>query len=207
MNGGRGKHVVLVTSGLPQEGKTTTAMGLAMAAGMDGALTALIDLDLRTRNLHTSMGLGSASKTLDDYLHGDCGLAEIVQTLPEIPQLDVLAPPADDQTSPEFLNSSQLTKLLEAFRLEYDVVIIDAPPMLVLEDAVRIAASVDTVVVVAACDSTTQEALSQVVERLRFTGGPSIGWVFNRVDPFQQAHGAFRKAYLRRQQIRRYFPV
>jgi succinoglycan biosynthesis transport protein ExoP len=207
MNGGRGKHVVLITSGLPQEGKTTTAMGLAMAAGMDGALTALIDLDLRTRNLHTSMGLGSASKTLDDYLHGDCGLAEIVQTLPEIPQLDVLAPAADDQTSPEFLNSSQLAKLLEAFRLEYDVVIIDAPPMLVLEDAVRIAASVDTVVVVAACDSTTQEALSQVVERLRFTGGPSIGWVFNRVDPFQQAHGAFRKAYLRRQQIRRYFPV
>ncbi|RVA36238.1 hypothetical protein EN935_02550 [Mesorhizobium sp. M7D.F.Ca.US.004.03.1.1] len=207
MNGGRVKHVVLVTSGLPQEGKTTTAMGLAMAAGMDGALTALIDLDLRTRHLHTSMGLGSASKTLDDYLRGDCGLAEIVQTLPEIPQLDVMAPRADDQTSPEFLNSSQLAKLLEAFRLEYDVVIIDAPPMLVLEDAVRIAASVDTVVVVAACDSTTQEALSQVVERLRFTGGPSIGWVFNRVDPFQQAHGAFRKAYLRRQQIRRYFPV
>ncbi|PWJ86788.1 capsular exopolysaccharide synthesis family protein [Mesorhizobium loti] len=207
MNGGRVKHVVLVTSGLPQEGKTTTAMGLAMAAGMDGALTALIDLDLRTRHLHTSMGLGSASKTLDDYLRGDCGLAEIVQTLPEIPQLDVMAPRTDDQTSPEFLNSSQLAKLLEAFRLEYDVVIIDAPPMLVLEDAVRIAASVDTVVVVAACDSTTQEALSQVVERLRFTGGPSIGWVFNRVDPFQQAHGAFRKAYLRRQQIRRYFPV
>ncbi|MCA0049713.1 polysaccharide biosynthesis tyrosine autokinase [Mesorhizobium sp. B283B1A] len=205
MNGGRSKHVVLVSSGLPQEGKTTTAMGLAMAAGMDGALTALIDLDLRTRSLHTAMELGSASRTLGDYLQGDCALAEIVQTLPDIPQLDVLAPSADDQTLPEFLNSGQLTKLLEAFRLEYDVVIIDAPPVLVVEDAIRIAASVDTIVVVAAFDSTTQEALSQVVERLRFAGGPSIGWVFNRVDPFQQARGALRKAYMRRQQIRRYF--
>ena len=185
MNGGRGKHVILVSSGLPQEGKTTTAMGLAMAAGMDGALTALIDLDLRTRSLHGAMGLGSASKTLNDYLHGDCALAEIVQTLPEIPKkLDVLAPSADDQTSPEFLNSGQLTKLLEAFRHEYDVVIIDAPPVLVVEDAIRIAASVDIIVVVAASDSTTQEALSQVVERLRFAGGPSIGWVFNRGRPF-----------------------
>lgn len=207
MNGGRGKHVILVSSGLPQEGKTTTAMGLAMAAGMDGALTALIDLDLRTRSLHGAMRLGSASKTLNDYLNGDCALAEIVQTLPEISQLDVLAPSADDRTSPEFLNSGQLAKVLEAFRLEYDVVIIDAPPVLVVEDAIGIAASVDTVVVVAASDSTTQEALSQVVERLRFAGGPSIGWVLNRVDPFQQARGALRKAYLRRQQIRRYFPV
>lgn len=207
MNGGRGKHIILVSSGLPQEGKTTTAMGLAMAAGMDGALTALIDLDLRTRSLHGAMRLGSASKTLNDYLNGDCALAEIVQTLPEIPQLDVLAPSADDHTSPEFLNSSQLAKLLEAFRLEYDVVIIDAPPVLFVEDAIRIAASVDTIVVVAACDSTTQEALSQVVERLRFAGGPSIGWVLNRVDPFQLARGALRKAYLRRQQIKRYFPA
>ena len=207
MNGGRGKHIILVSSGLPQEGKTTTAMGLAMAAGMDGALTALIDLDLRTRSLHGAMRLGSASKTLNDYLNGDCALAEIVQTLPEIPQLDVLAPSADDHTSPELLNSSQLAKLLEAFRLEYDVVIIDAPPVLFVEDAIRIAASVDTIVVVAACDSTTQEALSQVVERLRFAGGPSIGWVLNRVDPFQLARGALRKAYLRRQQIKRYFPA
>ena len=207
MNGGRGKHVILVSSGLPQEGKTTTAMGLAMAAGMDGALTALIDLDLRTRSLHGAMRLGSASKTLNDYLNGDCALAEIVQTLPEIPQLDVLAPSADDLTSPELLNSSQLAKLLEAFRFEYDVVIIDAPPVLFVEDAIRIAASVDTIVVVAACDSTTQEALSQVVERLRFAGGPSIGWVLNRVDPFQLARGALRKAYMRRQQIRRYFPA
>ncbi|SDA91942.1 GumC family protein [Mesorhizobium qingshengii] len=207
MNGGRGKHVILVSSGLPQEGKTTTAMGLAMAAGMDGALTALIDLDLRTRSLHGAMRLGSASKTLNDYLNGDCALAEIVQTLPEIPQLDVLAPSADDLTSPELLNSSQLAKLLEAFRFEYDVVIIDAPPVLFVEDAIRIAASVDTIVVVAACDSTTQEALSQVVERLRFAGGPSIGWVLNRVDPFQLARGALRKAYMRRQQIKRYFPA
>jgi Mrp family chromosome partitioning ATPase len=153
------------------------------------------------------MTLGSAGKTLNDYLQGDCALAEIVQTLPEIPQLDVLAPSADDRTSPEFLNSSQLARLLEAFRLEYDVVIIDAPPVLVVDDAITIAASVDSVVVVAASDSTTQDALSQVVERLRFAGGPSIGWVLNRVDPFQQANGALRKAYMRRQQIRRYFPA
>ncbi|TPJ02000.1 hypothetical protein FJ428_20065 [Mesorhizobium sp. B2-8-1] len=207
MNGGRSKQVILVSSGLPQEGKTTTAMGLAVAAGMDGALTALIDLDLRTRSIHSAMQFGPADKTLNDYLHGGCTLAEIVQTLPEVPRLDVLAPSADDQTLPEFLNSSQFAKLLEAFRLEYDVVIIDAPPVLVVEDAIRIAASVDTVVVVAACDNTTQEALSQVVERLRFAGGPSIGWVFNRVDPFRQARGALRKAYLKRQQIRRYFPA
>jgi Mrp family chromosome partitioning ATPase len=180
-------------------------MGLAMTAGMDGALTALIDLDLRTRSLHGYMGLAPASRTLNDYLNGDCTLAEIVRTLPEIPQLDVLAPSGDERTAPEFLSSGQLGKLLEAFRLAYDVVIIDAPPMLVLEDAVRIAASVDSVVVVASSDTTTQDALTQIVERLRFAGGPSIGWVFNRVDPFQQAIGAARKAYRRRQQIRRYF--
>ncbi|MGN6468283.1 MAG: GumC family protein [Rhizobiaceae bacterium] len=206
MNAGRGKHLILVSSGLPREGKTTTAIGLAVAAAMDGALTALIDLDLRTRSLHNSMGLGPAHRNLNDYLRGECDLGEIVLTVPEVPQLDVLAPLADDGTSPEFLNSGQLSKLLQAFRLKYDVVIIDTPPVLVVQDAIRIAELVDTVVLVVACASTTQEVISQASERLRFAGGPSIGWVFNRANPLQQAYGALRKAYRMRQQIRGYVP-
>jgi polysaccharide biosynthesis transport protein len=181
-SGGSRKQAILVGSALPKEGKTTTAIGLAVAAALDGAKTALVDLDLRAGRVQAALQLRGAGRTLDEYLQGDCSLHDILEAAPQVPRLDVLATSSDRADVDRVLNTDELERLMDALKLKYDVVVVDAPPVLVVEDAVRIAGLVDGVILVAALNRSKEGALQHAVERLHLAGAPLIGLTLSEVD-------------------------
>jgi capsular exopolysaccharide synthesis family protein len=186
-NGGRRKQALLVGSALPKEGKTTIAIGLAVAAALDGAKTVLVDLDLRAGRVQTALQLGGGARTLDEYFQGDCSIHDIVEATPQVPRLDVLAISQDGADTDRVLNTDQLERLTNALKAKYDVVVVDAPPVLVVEDALRIAGLVDGVILVAALNRTKEGALHHAAERLHLAGAPLIGLTLSEVDlSFQQ---------------------
>jgi capsular exopolysaccharide synthesis family protein len=202
---GRGKQAILVCSAMPKEGKTTTAIGLAVAAALDGARTALVDLDFRTGRVHTALQLRGEARTLDEYLRGDCSIHEVLEAAPQVPQMDVLATTADRGGADRILTTDELDKLMKALMLRYDVVVIDAPPILVVEDAVRVASLVDAVVLVVAWNRTTEGGLQLAAERLHLAGAPLIGLALSEVDLSLQANSTFFGSHTNRKEIRRYF--
>jgi capsular exopolysaccharide synthesis family protein len=191
-NGGRRKQAILITSALPKEGKTTTAVGLAVAAALDGAKTVLVDLDFRTGQVQSALQLSGAARTLDEYLQGDCGIHDVLEAAPQVPRLDVLATSTNRADDHRILNTDELDRLISALKLKYDVVVVDASPVLVVEDAVRIAGLVDGVVLVVALNRTTEESLQLAAERLHLAGTPLMGLVFNTMGSHFQVMGAFR---------------
>ncbi|NGO53172.1 GumC family protein [Allomesorhizobium camelthorni] len=190
-SGGSRKQAILVGSALPKEGKTTTAIGLAVAAALDGARTALVDLDLRAGRVQAALQLRGAGRTLDEYLQGDCSIHDILESAPQVPRLDVLATSMDRTDVDRVLNTDELERLINALKLKYDVVIVNAPPVLVVEDAVRIAGLVDGVVLVAALNRTKEGALQHAAERLHLAGAPLIGVTLSEVDLSFQENPAY----------------
>lgn len=203
-NVGSREQVIMISSGLPREGKTTTAAGLAIAAASTGARTVLVDLDLRTGGLCRSMSFHQTSASLENYLRGECGLHDVLQVVPDAPKLNVvMSSPSGDGAG--ILDPDHLERLVSALRSEYDIVVIDAPPLLVVEDAFLIAPFVDSVVLVTSWGRTTEAALSETSERLLLNGVPFVGIVLNRVNPSLGGSSAFRGSWANRRQFKRYF--
>lgn len=202
-NGGRRKQAILVASALPKEGKTTTAIGLAVAAALDGAKTALVDLDFRAGRVHAALQLSGAAGTLDEYLQGGCSIHDVLEAAPHVPRLDVLATSANCADEDRVLSSDELERLISALKLKYEVVVVDASPVLVVEDAVRIAGLVDGVILVAALNRTTEGSLQLAAERLQLAGTPLMGLVFNTMGSSFQVRGAFQRMRTNRKEIYR----
>lgn len=191
LSGGSRKQAILVGSALPKEGKTTTAIGLAVAAALDGARTALVDLDLRAGRVQAALQLRGVGRTLDEYLQGDCNIHDILEAAPQVPRLDVLATSMDRTDVDRVLNTDELERLMKALKLKYDVVVVNAPPVLVVEDALRIAGLVDGVVLVAALNRTKEGALQHAAERFHLAGAPLIGLTLSDVDLSFQANPSY----------------
>jgi succinoglycan biosynthesis transport protein ExoP len=198
-NGGRRKQAILVGSALPREGKTTIAIGLAVAATLDGARTALVDLNLGTGSVQAALRLRGTTKTLDEFLPGGCSIHDVLEAAPQVPRLDVLA--TSTERADRVLNADHLERLINALKLKYDVVVVDAPPVLVVDDAVRVASLVDGVILVAALNRTKEGALQLAAERLHLAGAPVIGLVFKAIDPSLQVSDAFRWLRTNREEI------
>ena len=169
-------RTIMFTSAAPREGKSTTIANLAIAVARSGRRVALIDLDLRRPSLHTFLG-GSAEPGLTDVAVGREPLARAMRHLslpttggletkverngrPEVsfdgpdgqPDLDGVlhflpcgtVPPA----AGEFVASERVAALLNDLREAFDVVLVDAPPLTVVGDAMTLSAAVDAIVVV-----------------------------------------------------------
>lgn len=197
--------MVMVTSSLPMEGKTTTAAGLAIASASAGVRTVLVDLDLRTSSLHAAMRLEGDAASLEHYLGGTCALADVLQGVRDVPHLDVATSAAHGADASAVPDASRLAEFLAALRSDYDMVVIDAPPLLVVEDAASLANLVDAVVLVVGWGRITEDALGEAGDRLRLAEAPLIGVVLNRVDPSVQGDSAYRASRTYRRHFRRYF--
>jgi capsular exopolysaccharide synthesis family protein len=168
---------ILITSPMPGDGKTTTAANLAKALADAGEKVLLLDADLRRARLSRSFGLprelGITSViTREVTLEGALLTAEVLDVLPA-----GRVPPNPS----ELLGSQSMRAILEAVRERYDVVIIDAPPVLAVTDAVVLAPLVDATVLVVQHGKTRRAALSESVRRLAAVGSPTVGVVLNYV--------------------------
>ena len=174
------KKRVLVTSALPQEGKSSIATNLALAFSQVEKVL-LIDGDLRKPSLSKYLGLKSNSVGLSELLHGEVERksAAIHQIAPNVD----LLPVGRQLPSPgQVLTSKRFGELLDELSKDYDRVIIDSSPCQPVSDTLLLAKYVDGMVYVARFDSTGVKTVQTAVKRLDKSGTPILGTVLNRVN-------------------------
>jgi polysaccharide biosynthesis transport protein len=176
-------QLLVVTSPSPGDGKTTTAINLAITLAERGRKTLLIDADLRRGmvsmmlGLERAPGLSTALLTEVDYR----GLVQRVD-LEAGAHLDVLTTGALPENPAILLASPRALGLLQALRDEYDVIVMDTPPVNAAGDAAMLGTSCDGVLIVARAGVTNSQALAFTMEQLHAVHAPVLGGILNDID-------------------------
>ena len=172
---------ILVTSALPQEGKSTTSINCAIVLAQKDSRVLLIDADLRRPSIHKTLGLGPKIG-LSDVLTGNATLQQAIVRSPIAPSLFILAAGTPPPNPAELLASSHMRDILVALREQYDHIVIDTPPTLSVTDAVVMSTGADAVVLVIRSGQTTKQALRRSRELLGRVNARVAGILLNAVD-------------------------
>lgn len=170
--------VFVMTSPLPGDGKSTSAVNLAITLAQAGQRTILIEGDLRRPKTSDYLGL-EANVGLTTVLIGKVDLDDAIQPWGE-DGLHVIASGAIPPNPAELLQSRQMVNVLERLRRHYDVVLIDAPPVLPVADAAVLGRQADGAILVVRHGKTTKDQVATAVERLESVDAVLLGTVFNR---------------------------
>lgn len=190
---GKGRlRTLVVTSPSSSEGKSSTAINLAMSFVQAKKRVVLVDADMRRPRLHQvfEAPIGRESVGLAGVLSGRCSLDESLLTGGDIPEgLSILlcgdVPPAPA----ELLDSPQARKLLAELAERFDLVVLDTPPVLPVTDPLLLARLADGVVVVARCGATTRAGLQRALGTLRRSEANLLGVILNEVDARREEAG------------------
>jgi succinoglycan biosynthesis transport protein ExoP len=176
---GRRPRSLLMTSATPREGKTTTSVHLAIAHSLQNRKTLLIDADLRRPGVHGRLGLQNV-KGMSTVVSGENEWHDTIQKLEAYPDLDIItAGPASRRAADRL--GGVLDKLLALAEKEYDLVIVDGPPLLGFAEPLQMATVVDGVVVITMAGQTNRNAVASVLNSLRRIKTNVIGVVLNEV--------------------------
>ncbi|HWQ03558.1 MAG TPA: polysaccharide biosynthesis tyrosine autokinase [Candidatus Nitrosotenuis sp.] len=174
-------QTILVTSGQPREGKTTTALNLAITLAQRGDRVVLVDSDLRRPRVHRSFGLAN-DVGLSSYLAGVIGIDDLPRPVPHIPNLYVVSSGPTPPNPAELLSSEPMDLLFRELRRQFDFVVMDSPPTISVADSMILAARADGVILVVHGGVTTRESLRQTHKMLGSVSARMIGVVLNNVD-------------------------
>jgi polysaccharide biosynthesis transport protein len=180
-NLGAPPRVIMVTSALPQEGKTTTSINTAVVLAQKGVRVLLIDADLRRPSIHKTLGMGPRSG-LSNVLTGSATLEETITRTTILPNLFVLPAGTPPPNPAELLASTNMRDVLNQLREQYDHVVIDTPPSLSVTDAVVLSPRADAVVLVIRSGQTTKQALRRSRDILMQVNAKVVGVLLNAVD-------------------------
>lgn len=183
------RKVLLVTSSLPGEGKTTTACNLAMSIGEAGFKVLLVEADLRRPKAGDYLGLTS-SVGLTNILAGSGGLRDVVQKVGGS-SVDFLGSGRLPPNPSELLASSRMRELIGDTRNQYDYVLVDAPPILPVADASGLAPSCDGVVLLCRYGSTARAAVRASVESVSAVGSAVVGIILSRAPKRAGGYGGY----------------
>lgn len=172
---------ILFTSATPSEGKTTMASNLAAILAQRDTRVLLIDGDLRRPNVHHRFGL-NGKIGLTTVLTRGTTLEQTVQTIPEIPNLDILPSGPVPPFPTEMLSSDAMEELLRHCGEVYSHVVIDSPPILSVTDGVILARQADAVVLVVRHGKSSKHVVRRARDLLLRSGAPITGIVLNAVD-------------------------
>lgn len=172
-------RLIVVTSSLPDEGKSTTAINLAITLADAGARVALVDADLRDPSVSRYMGLEGAVG-LTTVLIGRAELADVLQPWGE-GTLDVLPAGQVPPNPSELLGSGAMSQVLDALTRAYDTVVLDSAPLLPVTDGAVLARLAGGAVVVARAGEVTRTQLGDAIASLESVGTPVHGIVLNAV--------------------------
>jgi polysaccharide biosynthesis transport protein len=173
--------VILVTSALPQEGKTTTSINTAIVLAQKGTRVLLIDADLRRPSIHKTLGMGPKTG-LSNVLTGNATLQQAVGRSSILPTLFVLTAGTPPPNPAELLASSNMRDILAELREQYDHIVVDTPPTLSVTDAVVMSTRADAVVLVIRSGQTTKQALRRSRDLLMQVNARVAGVLLNAVD-------------------------
>jgi len=178
------KRLLLVTSSLPGEGKTTFSINLAMAHAHTKK-TLLIDADMRRPAISKGLGLQPGAMGLSNLVSGTAKLEDCLQNL-EGSSLDIMPSGSIPPNPVELLLSQKFKETLDHLMEVYDVVIIDSPPVELVSDALVISPMATGVIYVSRANSTPWQLARRGLQRIRRAEGQLLGVVLNRLD-FAQA--------------------
>jgi tyrosine-protein kinase Etk/Wzc len=186
-----GNRVIVFTSALPGDGKSTTASNLALTLAQQGVRTLLIDADLRKGSLHTLFGI-RREPGLTQLLVGTSSLAESLQLVPTgdpgIP-LSVLTAGPYPPNPTELLGSERMRKLVAELRQQFDMIVFDSPPLALVTDAAILGMLADTTIVVARAGATEKKALQDTASQLYQLGIHVSGTILNDFNPLPSRYG------------------
>ncbi|MFE4834874.1 polysaccharide biosynthesis tyrosine autokinase [Arthrobacter sp. NPDC056691] len=170
---------VLVTSSVPGEGKSTTATNLAIALAQAGQTVCLIDADLRRPMVNEYLGLDRGAG-LTTALVGTADVNDLLQPWGE-GNLFVLASGQIPPNPSELLGSEEMGHLIERLENAFDIIVVDAPPLLPVTDAAVLSQHVGGVVVVVGSQKLKRQELEKALDALGMVGANILGVVLNRL--------------------------
>jgi capsular exopolysaccharide synthesis family protein len=177
---GQPPKLILVTSGQPGEGKTTTAANTAVSLAQLGSSVLIIDCDLRRPAMHKVLGTDNAIG-LSTYLSRDIGLDKVIQKLP-IDNLYFLPSGSIPPNPAELISSDKMKELLQTLTKTYDHILIDSPPLINVTDPVILSTLVDGVMLVVHGGKSTRDVVRRARQELTGVGAKVFGVVLNNVD-------------------------
>ena len=183
--------VLLITSSSPAEGKSTTAANLAITMAESGMRVLLLDSDLRKSAQHRAFGVPN-TKGLTNVLVENADYKQLVQN-PGIKGLDILTSGPKPPNPSELLGSEKMKDFVETLKEDYDLIILDTPPVLPVTDAAVLSPLADGVVLVAAHGRATYDALYQAKLSLEKVNAKILGVLLNRVPV--SSHGGYYYYY------------
>jgi polysaccharide biosynthesis transport protein len=176
-------QVILVTSALPREGKTTAAVNLAVTLAQLGDRTLLLDSDLRKPGIRPALNLTTGKDAgLSSCLAGVLTLEEVCVPHPTISNLTALTTGPIPPSPADLLSSHRMSEVLSELRRRFKFVVIDSPPVMAATDAVILSAQTDGVLLVVRSGETPKEAFTRTRDLLAAVKSRLLGVVLNAVD-------------------------
>lgn len=179
--------VIMITSSMPGEGKSSTSFNLASSLGEIGKRVLLIDADMRRSNMVKQYQVESRVKGLSEFLSGQSGIDEVLY-ITNIPNLHMIFAGAVPPNPAELLNNHVFTKTVEKLRELYDYIIIDTPPMGSVSDAAVISQVSDGVLFVCASGIVHRKMAQDIAKQISATKCKILGTVLTRVDKNQKGY-------------------
>jgi capsular exopolysaccharide synthesis family protein len=174
-------RTLLITSPMSADGKTTSSYNLAVAFAQNGIRVVIIDADMRKPRLHTFFDV-NRTPGLSEVLTGSATFSETVVRHSSVESLYFLPAGTPPPNPAELLGSRRLDAVLDEARKEFDLVLVDSPPLLVVTDPVILSTRVDGTILVIRSGRTTKKVLKRASEILARSSGRKLGIVLNGVD-------------------------
>jgi succinoglycan biosynthesis transport protein ExoP len=193
-------QVIAITSALPAEGKTSSAINLALSMANSGFSVILIEADMRRPKVNKYLGLENKNSGLSEILSGRFGtlksdeISQYISKFGEEISIDFISSGAVPPNPSELLNSETFDALLEILRKRYNFIVIDCPPSLPVADAAIISTRTDGVVIIAAAGSTKINQYLGAREAINNVGGHILGVVLNMI-PLTRSYGDYGYRY------------
>jgi len=194
---------LLVTSSMPQEGKTTVALNIAISMAQSGEKTLIVDTDMRRPRVHKALGL-TASVGVSAVLVGEKTIDEVILETP-VDNLYCMPCGATPPNPAELLHTKRFKEFVADLLTRYDKVVFDSPPIGAVTDPVILSKAVDGTILVVKSGVTARQLLAKTGRVLQDVKANVLGVVLNDIDPERRTYGGYYHYYYYRRRYLSYY--
>ena len=187
-----GCKIIGVTSSLRKEGKTTTAINMAYVMAQTGRRVVLIEGDLRLPTIAKRLKLKS-KPGVSNVLAGQCRGVDILQTSPLLPGLTIVTAGDIPPNLADLLGSEQMRQLLKMLAENFDVIIVDLPPITAVSDALVVSKLLNGIIIVVRQDYCDKATLDETVRQVQFADAKILGFVVTGSDILEKSYKRYSR--------------